>query len=141
MNPTEKNAKDKVVAGLREIADTLEANPDLRAPYIGSCVMRVTTVAEMREAARCYGGTFEKSTDDSSYNLKRHIAPNLSILIYAQHEDVCERIVLGKRTVGEVILPARAETIVPAHEEEIVKWHCPDVLSAGGRVEESRVMA
>ncbi len=128
----DKAQKDQVIAGLRKIADVLEANPDLRPPYVGSCVMRVNTVSEMREAAKCYGGTFTKRSDDSSYNLTRIIAPNLNILIYADHQDVCTRIVLGTRKVPAVTLPAREETTVPEHEEEIVQWHCPELVMTGG---------
>jgi hypothetical protein len=45
-------------------------------------------------------------------------------------EAVCQRKVVGTRTIPEQVIPSEyvAERVIPAHEEEIVVWDCEPVL-------------
>jgi len=126
--------RDEVIMGLRTLADILEANPDAPTPYFGTGYVGVSSIDEMRSAAKSYGGFWKKEPDQNDYQMRKEITPSLSILIYASHEKVCKKIVVGKKLIPAVTLPARAEIVMPEHEEEIVEWHCPEVLS--GKVAE-----
>lgn len=124
--------RSKMITALREIANTLEKNPNLPLPYFGSVVKRVDNASQMLSYARTYGGKWDKSTDATDYNLRRKLADGLTLVVYASRESVCHRTVTGVKEIPARIVPARAEEIIPAHTEEIVEWLCPESLSAIG---------
>jgi hypothetical protein len=123
------NNRSDFIAALRKIALVLEANPDLRIPYFGTQVIRCESVDEIRSNVLAYGGHWTKNSTDSEYEMVCRLHNNLSLMIYASHEKVCERVVVGVKHVPETVVPAEPEKVIPARDEELVKWICPSVMA------------
>lgn len=121
--------RQKMINGLRHIADALENNPLLPVPYFGAGVTSVDGLAEMMAAGRAYGGFWKKETAGDEFQLRRQYASGLDLLIFTARENVCTRIVVGTKVVPASTLPARDEVHLPERVEEIVEWHCPPSLS------------
>jgi hypothetical protein len=124
--------REKYIADLRWLADTLESNPTLQTPYFGAAIIGAKSKEDIAINVKAYGGHWKKGGDDSDLTLNRLINQNLSLHIYARRNDVCERVVVGKRLIPEVVLPATREQVFPEHEVEIVKWNCPVLLEETG---------
>lgn len=119
------NDREKLIAGLRKIADVLETNQEAKIPYFGPCVVRVDDSEQLLAQSRVFGGKWAKSVSDDSFNLRQHLGCSLELYLYADRENVCKKIVIGTKLVPETVIEAQ---IIPAHEEEIVEWHCPESL-------------
>jgi hypothetical protein len=117
------------IKALRTIADVLEFNPDVKVPYFGTQVVRCDSVDEFKRIIEAFGGRWNKKSTDTDYQITHKLHENLSVMAYASHEKVCERVVVGTKHIPETVLPARPETIVPARDEEVVKWICPPLLA------------
>jgi hypothetical protein len=109
------------IAGLRELADWLDQNPDI--PYPGYAGQQFTVFAhtkqELAELARQVGGRFEKQVTDNWVMLRRTFGPHCYEICIARQQ-VCERRVVGTREVPEVV--------IPAHKAEIIEWECLPIL-------------
>lgn len=108
---------------LRGLADLYDRQPNLRVPANASLHIFVFDKAEMAEQASALGRG-EKSTDTAFVNLTRRFGSSLKIIIAASHEDVCEKKVVGTRTVTRPVVVDTGKTTTV--EEEIVEWICPD---------------
>lgn len=126
--------------GLRQLADILDANPDLPLPYTGTDSslnwIEVTRKNdEIRDAARLFArlvpGTIVKKPRDDAFDLIGHLA-GLKVCFIAAREAVCTRVVTGTREVTIAATPA-----VPATEPqpertqtiEDVEWVCGSLLA------------
>lgn len=133
------------IAGLRMLADLLEQNPHLKLPFYGDISpMRVLVCndepQEQREQlamwARVLPGQKDKQaggTTDQFLMLGANLR-GIRIEVQADRDDVCERIVLGKKTVVETVPDPAYMAAAPMVEretvEEIVEWRCGAILSA-----------
>ncbi|HXP82615.1 MAG TPA: hypothetical protein VN976_22135 [Verrucomicrobiae bacterium] len=115
------------VAALRELADFFEAHPELPGGDVGTINVAVGP-EKLRALASCLG-SFKKKADPYFYNLSKTVGL-WTIDVYTSRSNLCEAVVVGKKQVAEVVVPARPEEVIPAHEEDIVEWHCPDSLLA-----------
>lgn len=73
-------------------------------------------------------GAFEKSGDTISTDATKRLSLGSNLRVWGKKENVCERVVVGTRTVAaepEKIIPAK-----PEREEEIVEWKCPESFMA-----------
>lgn len=128
------------VAGLRQLADILEANPQIKTPfqYIGGVNFYTwegdDPKEEMRNWRRAAGGTWNKEWEDGAYGdfiLKRTFG-DIEVRLKTPRENVCERVVV--ETVTETVMeyPAEAfagiEKVAVEREKEIVEWVCPDTI-------------
>lgn len=125
----DNEARAKYVAGLRKIADTIEANPELIVPYLGAGVVQCGTVEEIRAFVKAFGGKWAKRSDENDFEMVQELSYGLSLMIFASHENVCQRVVVGTKHIPEIVVPASEERVIPAHEIEQVKWVCPEVLA------------
>ena len=127
--------RDELVAGLRELADFVEAH-GLEIPS----EMRVQSTYNFlyddhngrtgREKARIIakilarGGRAEKNFQGSYLELVRRFGP-IKVEFNVNREQVCV-----KRVVETVEVP---EAIIPAYTKEVVEWDCIDPLLAADR--------
>jgi len=100
------------IAGIRTLADALEANEELPLPYHGAdqtLSVFVQTKAEAVAYARLMGKA-EKSYDDGAHYGFRLTGKldGLSLLVYAPRQEVCTRVVTGTETVTREIPDAEA---------------------------------
>jgi hypothetical protein len=132
------------IAGLRQLADLLEQNPDaLPLPYEGRSgaitfhfLSGEDPKAEMAAAARAIPTRLDKSGGDSYFDLTGSLH-GLKIELTAFRDAVCERVVTGTETVTEQVRdPEAAEQAlasVPLVEVtrtiEHVEWRCTPLLA------------
>ena len=126
-------AQARFVAGLRELADLIERAPAVAGPCPS---YQHNLFAESGESmaglAKAIGGRWDKVTVGDYFVLRRRIAGDwfsgVTVEINGRHEQVCERVVTGTRTVEipdpEVVASAPKVRI----EEDVIEWRCPDVL-------------
>ncbi|MET8866471.1 hypothetical protein ABZW11_26335 [Nonomuraea sp. NPDC004580] len=135
-------------AGLRALADALDANPDLPLPWQGGPYMAMTLHfldaqdprAEMAAARRALGIPMDKAPREDGYFDMRGTLHGVHIAFTAYRKDVCERVVVGTREV-EIEEPdpdavAALPTVKRTEVIEDVEWVCHPILAtdepAGG---------
>jgi hypothetical protein len=114
--------------GLRELADWIEANPDIEVP---DKVFQVYSMNTKEEASKCLSALkpCRKEYRNDMFHLVRDFGPlTLDFVFY--RNAVCTRRVVGTKEIGTELIPARLipEQIIPAHVEEIVEWECGEPL-------------
>ena len=109
---------------LRMIADFFEGH-DFPVPetHHTFSYYDLDTKEEMARLARALGSC-EKELDEKFLRL-RHKFGKITFEAIANRFQICERVVVGKKIVPEVVIPERR---IPASEVEIIEWHCPDSL-------------
>src|ERR1700681_592109 len=102
------------------IADWLEQHPEIELPYDAQCYsyFAATTKEAMVRLARTFGSC-EKEYSTGLFSIKKQFGA-ISFEATCSREQVCERVVTGKREV-----PAQTITTA-AHTEDIVEWRCFD---------------
>lgn len=125
----------ELVEGLRELADFIEAHPELPIveeplvnvefwchenelyPWLnlGSVRLRLATAARaMGLASKRYTGSY--------FDVSKEFGDCVKLTFTANRENVCRKV------VKEVI--HHPERVIPAREEEVVEWICDDALLA-----------
>jgi hypothetical protein len=124
-------------AGLRALADALDSNPDLPLPYDGT-LSRLTVFAHTKGEAAAYArvlpGRVDKKVYDGTYGFSLlGSLHGLDVVVYAPREEVCERVVVGTRTVTREVQDAEALAAVPTttitETVEDVRWECRPLLA------------
>jgi len=129
------------IAALRKVADILEDNPQLRLPYQDSFTFHFLSdgsgaVPNMVEAAKCFGIDFEKRPWDNYFDLDGFVGP-IKIQLSSMRDDVCKRVVTGRREIVEPEVIYTATGNMVTRIEEDVDWVCPDSLLALAKEKES----
>lgn len=137
MNNDEK--RTEYAAGLRMLADLLEAHPEIPLPYDGSGDspgQRLTIFdlsgddpkATARAFARVMPGPIKKEYLQDSLYLQTSLR-GLRLQLGVTRSAVCERRVIGTE---EVVIPAEpAQPAVPQRVEtrDVVVWDCAPILA------------
>lgn len=137
-----------ITAALREAADLLEAHPELPRPYITSksngnlelnWFLHINNTADSlmeqkRLAAlivKTVGGKWDKSSGDWDGGVFRFTQArgSLTFEVLVKRDAVCERIVIGTKTVTIPAKPATPERVV---EQDDVEWRCEPLLAEVG---------
>lgn len=123
------------LTGLREMADFMEANPDL-IPSWSTFMVNLfqeddeTSAQFLARMARRLGTASKEATEPYFY-LVRRFGPH-DIRATAARDKVCERVQVGIRTVTEEVPdPAHVidvPTITVTREEPVYDWICPDSI-------------
>jgi hypothetical protein len=129
------------VAGLRALADLLEANPALPLPHHGASpdYSRLAVFARNKDDllawARAIPGRKDKNvTDSESYGFE--LLGNLRglhLLIYGQRAEVCTRVVTGTREVVKTVHAPDAPMVEVTEVVEDVEWVCEPLLAEATR--------
>lgn len=131
------------IAGLRQLADLLEAHPELSMPSSGSWSSDPIGIAEFgtgqRERiakwARLLPGKKSKELGGTSGEILRMLGRlrGLHIKVICDRDEVCERRVLGTREVTEEVPDPEALAAVPTVTRttvvEDVEWVCRPLLA------------
>jgi hypothetical protein len=141
-------AAETQVAGLRALADLIEANPELAehtryafgnlnafAPHDDA----VAVLAAAARAGKAAGHRVTKSYDAYSC-VAIHLADEAEpftggavvLEFNAPRELVCERIVTGTREVTETVPDPDAPKITRTRVEDVVEWRCAPLLADEG---------
>lgn len=135
----DQKAADEQAAGLRALADMIEANPDLVATkfYLsGLHVWHATdadTMAKLVRAGLAHGAKIDKAYSGDSFNLKLSWGPVVAMALGYRNQ-VCERVVTGVETVTKTVPDPEALAAVPqvevTEQVETVTWVCKPLLAA-----------
>jgi hypothetical protein len=142
------------ISGLHKLADWLEQHPELPLPYDGASPTggRLNFILSMfddhkdlaRRFARAFPGTVEKHIRDNVLNLKASF-DGLHVLLIADRNAVCERVVVGTETVTEKVkdpeLLAQVPEVEVTREREIVEWRCGSLLAPSDAEQDEAVSA
>lgn len=129
-------ARDGYTAGLRELADILDAHPGVPLPYDGRPADEGTPLTiymfhlskkDIITAVRAFPGTKTKRFDDPYVSIGVALS-GLGIVLTTHREKVCTKRVVGTRTVVTPATPARPATPAQTAEEDIVEWDCHPFL-------------
>lgn len=125
------------IAGLRVLADLLDANPDLRIPYDGQAQAPLMVMphgderAALAQWARALPGRKEKQTRDGYFDLIGSLR-GLYIKVICHRDEVCEKVVTGTREVTEEVADPELLAAVPkvtvTKTVEDVSWVCRPIL-------------
>lgn len=117
-------------AGLRELADWIEAHPEVDTPSREFTVYSLNTKQEAADCLRALTPCKKEYKADNFF-LSREFGPiTLSFMFY--RNAICTKRVIGTKEVGTQVIPSRftPEEIIPAHTEEIYEWDCGESLLA-----------
>lgn len=143
-NPNELLAAEQA-AGLRAIADMIEANPELAINFnhalnVGGLSLHLQSddrAAEMAGIARTtlrHGAKVTKDIDETWHNLKMMFG-SLRVNVLAYRNEVCERVVVRTEKVTKKVLDPEALAAVPevelTEEVDVVEWKCLPLLASG----------
>lgn len=137
------------IAGLRQLADLLDANPDLPVPTHGDVSWLIFSVGSGSETAeklaaqkaqasvivRAIPATWHKRDMDTLFQYKAKLR-GLGIDVTVERAAVCERVVTSTETVTSHVPDPEAMAKVPLVEKtetvETVEWICRPLLSTEG---------
>jgi hypothetical protein len=130
---------ENIIKGLRAALAFIENNSDInfeegdstpvQLHYRTWCLPNLS--AERKRTAaidvikRLGGG--EKSWGGEFFSFIHEFAPGVTFTVHAERQDICERVVVGKKTVPaskEIVLSA-----IPEREVDIVEWRCAPLLA------------
>lgn len=112
--------------GINHIAINGAGDLGIHSPTFWGDVDGAEEKANMRAIIRALGGTFDKEFSGSNLYLRRKgFLGFFNVVIYANREGVCERKVVGTKTVEHARVAA-----VPAFTETVeeVEWECGTLL-------------
>lgn len=129
------NAHDEraeYIAGLRALADALEADRDLVLPYTGNSeYSRFSVFTDTRRSlqlwAKAIPGTKDKEvTEDQHYGFEvLGQIRGLHVRVYGKRDEVCTRRVVGTETVTEKVATEFVDREVT---RDVVEWDCGPLL-------------
>lgn len=118
-----------IVNDLRELADFLETRPACleKANHNSiSIYLHGGDPETFASLVRELGGKRVKKADDSYFNVVRRLSSRCVVTVFSERSNVCQRKVVGTRTLPATVIPAKPEQVLPEREEEIVVWECPE---------------
>jgi hypothetical protein len=135
MTDSTETVRAEYIAGLRVLADLLEARPEIPAPYHGrSTELAIFTSGkdELVAAARAFPGKLDKTYDDNSsaFGFELHgRLRGLRVVIYGDRNEVCRRVVTGTREVTKTVPAPDAPMVEVTETVEDVEWVCEPLLA------------
>lgn len=146
--PEPETERAAYTRGLREIADWLDANPEIQLPYLDSTIsgkdqptlnilLGWWSGKDQREQMATIGramGKFDKYArpDGDRFAISR-VFGSIALTVTADRDEVCERIVVGTREVTEEVPDPEAVAALPkvsvTKVVEDVRWECRSILA------------
>lgn len=126
-------AMTDTVKGLHDLADFIEAHPDLNWSYLkGSARAIVGDKESFAEFAAIPGGWEKDAYGDESggnFTITRKFGP-VEFQVITSRNQVCERVVVATEMVAVPDPEALAAVPHTFVEREIVEWKCNPILGA-----------
>jgi hypothetical protein len=130
------DSRAQKIAGLRQLADALAANPDMPLPYFGSSQPLPWYLLDDKDAAatvvRALPCAWKKDVDDIGLRLAATVGgpDGLKVEVVVKRDAVCTRRVVGTeiKKVTKVITPAVMEEV--EEPAEIIERICEPILKS-----------
>lgn len=130
---TPLSEREKWIAGVRALASFIEAHPDVPVPVSNIQLCIFPKLEEMRKYVSIFGKAKKEALGDSYFTLNKVFYKDHYTEIYLQatweREQVCERVVTGRKKVMQKVQVKPAETIEVETEVETYEWRCPKVAA------------
>lgn len=129
--PEPDDERRATIMGLRALARALERHPELEMPFNTVVYHNVgkdePALTRLRELRRLMPGLWTKAPAGENFILEHVLGGKVKYRLEAKREDVCEKRVVGQRTVQrpDYRYPPPMTTVV----EDIVEWDCPEILA------------
>jgi hypothetical protein len=135
------STREEYIAGLRAVADLIEATPDLPLPSSELLFswnvwpsMGVDDIpAEVARLRRLLPGTFTKNDPGSAYGAAYYQLDGqigaAKLEITTNREEVCERVVTGTREVVKTVPAPGTPTVEVVETVEDFEWVCKPLLA------------
>lgn len=143
MNDNRDSLATQQVAGLRKLADLIEAHPELAGRFTADEIeLNIHTrtdditaeLAEWARFAKANGAKIAKDITQSMYNVTATFCDGVKVSMLAYRTAVCEKVVVGTREVTEEVPDPEALAAVPTvtvkRVVEETKWVCRPLLAA-----------
>lgn len=114
---------------LRDLADWVEAHPDIELPNDSISIYSRNTKEEAVEVLKALTPC-KKDYSDDLFTISRSFGRVLLRFIFYRNV-VCTRRVVGTQEVPEKFTLEKytPSELIPAHTEEIVEWDCDPILA------------
>jgi len=128
--------REQWLGDMQEMLDFLCVHPEVPAPIysFSSGFASLPDDEQERDAVLRGLKSFRKVFVGDDFHAEKcfGLSGNVKLVLYTNRDKVCKRVVIGKKMVDEVTVPAQEGRIIPAHEEDIVKWVCDPILGMNG---------
>lgn len=128
MNDTTRAERKAFLTGLRNFADFMESHPDMPLGWYGVTFSHWSMSREELTAIIRQLGSVTKNFESSYIEVKKDFGGNVKYEVNIHRDQVCERVVIGTRTVPASTSPERVE--------DIVEWRCSDTAFLAPRATE-----
>lgn len=118
------------IEGLRELADFVEAHPEIDAASTFTLNLWMHEKSDLADWMKRLGGKWDKYTGLDAYFIMRRMFGPHRIELNANREAVCERTQVGTKTVEKPDPELLAAVPLVTVEEPVYEWKCPDSLLA-----------
>jgi len=126
--------REKYIAGLREVADYFEANPQVDLYTFGRLFCSFPDSKDQFLRTCKTLGNFKKKWDDYHLSAVKTFIGGHEVHVMRDRKEFCTKVVTpvevpatAEQNIEAYTVPARA-----AHTKEEVSWECPDDLSLIG---------
>lgn len=127
---------------LRLIAEFYDEHPDFPAPLSQNITIPLwgkDAKEKLASAARALAPCRKKVSNGiyPTFDLERAFG-GLTLNVYTQRENVCEKVVVGEALVPAHVIPAQPareatpEQVIEERVEPIYEWHCSSLLADAG---------
>lgn len=140
MNTQERQLK---INQMKAFLEWLEHYPEIRLPgelFSPHFNIYGCTKNELITATKIIGKV-DKHFADTIVWLTTRPVENIRLDFNASRDQVCERIVTGKKTIERQIIPAVPEKIIDEHEVDLVEWRCSPLLDETENAEKATEVA
>lgn len=117
---TDKNSLAEFVNGLRDLANFLEAHPELGVPSADRYDYFGLEKKDLKKYARAFG-VCDKDAFSNYFILRKSFGP-IRLEANWHREQVCKPVVTGTKEVEEKVAVAYETRMVT---KDIVEWQCP----------------
>jgi hypothetical protein len=120
-------------AGLRQLAQLLEDNPEMVQPWLEHIQFMCRGKAAFAATVKAFGAGKKSESDANTSFASIDFTPDsfpLPVVVHGFKAAICER-VTGTRVVPRQVIPAKPaepERIIEEHEEETVEYVCGPIL-------------
>ncbi len=111
------------LAGMRDLLWFLEQNPDVPMPKF-EFTEWVWNKADLLAKGRALG-TVAKEVGSGTFTLSKHFSKDVALKISTYQSNVCEKKVVGQKTVE--YRPAQAA--IEEHQEDVYEYDCKPLLA------------
>jgi hypothetical protein len=113
-----------IALALHDLAGFYEAHPWVPKPWGELSIYDLHSKEEAARVARAFGECEKDFSTEGLVALTKDFG-GLRLRVVFNRDAVCERVVVGTKTVPRREVPAE---VIEAHEEDIVEWRCGSVL-------------